>query len=602
MSYSAPSLPDKVAQTSVDLYKSLRNHGKPTRRPNNVEEWTILATISLVFPSTSTIIPVSLGTGVKVLPASRLPPLGDAVHDSHAEVLARRGFVRWMMEEAKASIPLLPEDLAERSKRGSRQLSGESGSDKDKRRRRKERARMKKEEKKAETVEMEPLDVEELEIAVEKNQHHDAHAVSGIAEKDQQREEDETSGRTKIKGTKQSGTPRPLPSSSTPSIALDTDHSRSSGLERNAQAIKASPAGAPSLSSTTPTPFKTKTPNARSVAYKKAILGYGSEGSQAMSRNASGATTSSSGSSMSSFLGLPRVVPGSKAFYAQAMARDSSADSVAELAKPKLDQSGGRSRKTKLAEAGRKKEAEVERGVLRPNFEEKPGTAHHGSDSSTSAQTKKIARKEKDGKQIGGAARPETVVSPTLAAHRVSTSTSPSLATGIDAGKGCVISKEIEPEPRPNSISETDSVSSSQKRRDRRNANQDRIASRPGNDFAHAEEKELASSSDSAPTSDSSSSKRMRRLQKARQLDTVKESTHEDRDDPCKKEEGEVEEEKLFTFEDGKFRLRKDIEIWLYVSTLPVSLATVCLDRRLMSSVVMLQCCTPPRTRIPKLP
>ncbi|KAI0035619.1 hypothetical protein K488DRAFT_76465 [Vararia minispora EC-137] len=44
---------------------------------------------------------VSLGTGSKCLPTSRLPPCGDALHDSHAEIIARRGFVRWLMEEVE---------------------------------------------------------------------------------------------------------------------------------------------------------------------------------------------------------------------------------------------------------------------------------------------------------------------------------------------------------------------------------------------------------------------------------------------------------------------------------------------------------------------
>ena len=42
---------------------------------------------------------VSLGTGSKCLPAARLAPGGDVLHDSHAEVLARRGAVRWFLEE-----------------------------------------------------------------------------------------------------------------------------------------------------------------------------------------------------------------------------------------------------------------------------------------------------------------------------------------------------------------------------------------------------------------------------------------------------------------------------------------------------------------------
>jgi tRNA-specific adenosine deaminase 1 len=44
---------------------------------------------------------ISLGAGAKCLPANRLPTHGDALHDSHAEVIARRGAVRWLLEEAQ---------------------------------------------------------------------------------------------------------------------------------------------------------------------------------------------------------------------------------------------------------------------------------------------------------------------------------------------------------------------------------------------------------------------------------------------------------------------------------------------------------------------
>lgn len=38
-------------------------------------------------------------TGVKCLPATRLPRHGELLHDSHAEIIARRGFVLWMYDE-----------------------------------------------------------------------------------------------------------------------------------------------------------------------------------------------------------------------------------------------------------------------------------------------------------------------------------------------------------------------------------------------------------------------------------------------------------------------------------------------------------------------
>lgn len=102
------TLSDRIAQSSISLYESLPKHGKPTVRDNGVPEWTILSVISLVVRQSSTfdsdhsdvVVPVSLGTGVKVLPHQKLPPLGDAVHDCHGEVVARRGFVRWLILQA----------------------------------------------------------------------------------------------------------------------------------------------------------------------------------------------------------------------------------------------------------------------------------------------------------------------------------------------------------------------------------------------------------------------------------------------------------------------------------------------------------------------
>ena len=79
-------------------------------------QWTILASFFLTRPpqlqqesihdqdasnsETKTLIKViSLSTGTKCLPAARLSPRGEAVHDSHAEVLARRSALRWFLEE-----------------------------------------------------------------------------------------------------------------------------------------------------------------------------------------------------------------------------------------------------------------------------------------------------------------------------------------------------------------------------------------------------------------------------------------------------------------------------------------------------------------------
>ncbi|KAI0356529.1 hypothetical protein OH77DRAFT_1477651 [Trametes cingulata] len=60
-------------------------------------QFTVLA--ALILRTTDELKVVSLGTGSKCLPATRLPKNGDALHDSHAEVLARRGAIRWLLEE-----------------------------------------------------------------------------------------------------------------------------------------------------------------------------------------------------------------------------------------------------------------------------------------------------------------------------------------------------------------------------------------------------------------------------------------------------------------------------------------------------------------------
>ena len=42
---------------------------------------------------------ISIATGSKCLPTAKFSRTGDTVHDFHAEVLARRGAVRWLMQE-----------------------------------------------------------------------------------------------------------------------------------------------------------------------------------------------------------------------------------------------------------------------------------------------------------------------------------------------------------------------------------------------------------------------------------------------------------------------------------------------------------------------
>ena len=86
------SPPQSIPQLVHDLYSSLAVKIPPG-------QYTILAAFVLTCPSAAKVI--SLATGSKCLPTTRFPRMGDALHDSHAEVLARRGAVRWLMEEVR---------------------------------------------------------------------------------------------------------------------------------------------------------------------------------------------------------------------------------------------------------------------------------------------------------------------------------------------------------------------------------------------------------------------------------------------------------------------------------------------------------------------
>lgn len=65
---------------------------------------TVLAAFALYDSHSGRTQLLALGVGAKCLPANRLPARGDALHDSHAEVIARRGAVRWLLEEAQRTV------------------------------------------------------------------------------------------------------------------------------------------------------------------------------------------------------------------------------------------------------------------------------------------------------------------------------------------------------------------------------------------------------------------------------------------------------------------------------------------------------------------
>ncbi|KAJ4001013.1 adenosine deaminase/editase [Lentinula boryana] len=74
------------------LYFNLKVFPQPS-------QYTVLAAFYLTSSTRPDCNIISLGTGTKCLPECRLPSQGEAIHDSHAEILARRGAIRWLLEE-----------------------------------------------------------------------------------------------------------------------------------------------------------------------------------------------------------------------------------------------------------------------------------------------------------------------------------------------------------------------------------------------------------------------------------------------------------------------------------------------------------------------
>lgn len=84
-------------------------------KPSSELQFTVLAAFVLSKPScdvgdsgsselTTTWKVISIATGSKCLPTEKYPVKGDALHDSHAEVLSRRGAIRWMYEEIRRCL------------------------------------------------------------------------------------------------------------------------------------------------------------------------------------------------------------------------------------------------------------------------------------------------------------------------------------------------------------------------------------------------------------------------------------------------------------------------------------------------------------------
>ncbi|KAJ1650105.1 tRNA-specific adenosine deaminase 1, partial [Dispira simplex] len=94
---------NQVAQACLTQFQSLPKKGKPTMQEGKPSAWTVLAGVVLETPD-GQFHCVALGTGLKCLPESRLTSDGNVLHDAHAEVVARRGFLRYLYHQVQQTL------------------------------------------------------------------------------------------------------------------------------------------------------------------------------------------------------------------------------------------------------------------------------------------------------------------------------------------------------------------------------------------------------------------------------------------------------------------------------------------------------------------
>ncbi|XP_055078548.1 tRNA-specific adenosine deaminase 1 [Periophthalmus magnuspinnatus] len=96
--------PDEIAALCYERFHALPRTGKPEVG----REWTLLAAVVQVTrnanSNTAVKEVVSLGTGSKCIGETSMSPSGDVLNDSHAEVIARRGCIRYLLEELLGAV------------------------------------------------------------------------------------------------------------------------------------------------------------------------------------------------------------------------------------------------------------------------------------------------------------------------------------------------------------------------------------------------------------------------------------------------------------------------------------------------------------------
>lgn len=89
---------DEIVEKCIDAYNKLPKTGKP-----NGTEWTVLSCIVKI-KNNEHLEVISIGTGSKCIGATKMCPNGLVLNDSHAEVMARRGFLIYLYDNIERTF------------------------------------------------------------------------------------------------------------------------------------------------------------------------------------------------------------------------------------------------------------------------------------------------------------------------------------------------------------------------------------------------------------------------------------------------------------------------------------------------------------------
>ncbi|XP_073440985.1 tRNA-specific adenosine deaminase 1 isoform X1 [Dendrobates tinctorius] len=92
---------DEIAALCYDHYRTkLPKQGQP----DTSKEWTLMAAVIQVESVPGTKKVVAMGTGTKCIGQSKLRKTGDVLQDSHAEIIAKRSFQRYLLHQLSLAL------------------------------------------------------------------------------------------------------------------------------------------------------------------------------------------------------------------------------------------------------------------------------------------------------------------------------------------------------------------------------------------------------------------------------------------------------------------------------------------------------------------